>query len=76
MMPSDVKPAKIKSIATTNIDELRKCIDTHEGIYGITTLIVKNKGSVLGIMKAQYRSGGTPKLRRPEMKSVEDFPGF
>jgi hypothetical protein len=23
MMPNDVKPAKIKSIATTNIDELR-----------------------------------------------------
>jgi hypothetical protein len=51
----------------------------HEGIYGDTALILKNKEECTGYLtlwKAHYRSGGTPKLRRLEMKSVEDFPEF
>jgi hypothetical protein len=51
----------------------------HEGIYGITALTLKSKegcDGYLALWKAHYRSGGTPKLRRLEMKSVEDFPEF
>jgi hypothetical protein len=51
----------------------------HEGIYGITTLILKNKEEYtryLAFLKAHYPSGGTPKLRRLEMKSVDDFSEF
>jgi hypothetical protein len=51
----------------------------HEDIYGIITLIMKNIEECIGYLvfwKAHYRSGGTPKLRRLEMKSVEDFPEF
>jgi hypothetical protein len=51
----------------------------HEGIYGITTLTMKNIEECtwyLALWKAHYRSGGTPKLRIQEMKSVEDFPEF
>jgi hypothetical protein len=39
-----------------------------EGIYGITTLTLKNIEECtwyLAFWKAHYRSGGTPKLRRP-----------
>jgi hypothetical protein len=39
MMPNDVQPAKIISIATTSCEI---GFDTREGIYGITTSIVKN----------------------------------
>jgi hypothetical protein len=51
----------------------------HEGVYGITTLILKSREKCttnLAFRKAHYGSGGTPKLRRLEMKSVEDFPEF
>jgi hypothetical protein len=51
----------------------------HDGIYDITTLTLKNIEECTGYLalwKAHYRSGGTPKLRRLEMKSVEDFPEF
>jgi hypothetical protein len=81
MMPNDVKPAKIKSNATTKIDELRnkfqhvrEFLRYHNGIT-----ILKNKEECIGYMvfwKAHYRSGGTPKLHILEMKSVGDFPEF
>jgi hypothetical protein len=51
----------------------------HEGIYVITALTMKNIEECIGYLafwKAHYRSGGTSKLRRLEMKSVEDFPEF
>jgi hypothetical protein len=51
----------------------------HEGIYGITALTLKSKEECTGYLafwKDHYRSGGTLKLRRLEMKSVEDFPEF
>jgi hypothetical protein len=79
MMPNDVKSAKIKNIATTNIDELRNCFNMHEGIYGITSLIMKNREECIGYLafwKAHFRSGGTPKLRKLEMKLMEAFPEF
>jgi hypothetical protein len=51
----------------------------HEGIYGITTLIMKDIEECTGYLafwKDHYRNGGTPKLRRLEMKLVEVFPEF
>jgi hypothetical protein len=48
----------------------------HEGIYGITSLTLKNKERCTEYMEAHYQSGGAPKLRRLEMKSVEDFLEF
>jgi hypothetical protein len=53
--------------------------DMQEGIYGITTLSLKNKAECTGYLafwKAHYRSGGTLKLRRLEIKSVKNFPEF
>jgi hypothetical protein len=40
---------------------------------------MKNREECIGYLafwKAHYRNGDTPKLRRLEMKSVEDFPEF
>jgi hypothetical protein len=48
----------------------------HEGIYDITALTLKNREErtrYLAFWKAHYHSGG-PKLRRLDMKLVEDFP--
>jgi hypothetical protein len=79
MMPKDVKPTKIKSIATTNIDELRNWFRHARGYlryHNVTLKIIEECTWYLVFWKAHYRSGGTPKLRRLEMKSVEDFPEF
>jgi hypothetical protein len=77
MMPNDVKPAMIKSIATTNIDELRNWFrHAREYLRYHNVNPEEQRGVYLAFWKALYRSGGTPKLRRLEMKSVEDFPEF
>jgi hypothetical protein len=79
LMPNDVKPAKSKSIATTNIDELRNWFRHARGCLRYHNVDPKRQREmyrVSGSWMAHYRSGRTPKLGKLVMKSVEDFPEF
>jgi hypothetical protein len=76
MVPNDVKPSKIKSIAATNIDAVRNLFRYARGYllyHNVDHEEQKGVYCVFVFWRAHYRSGGTPKLRRLEMKSVEDI---
>jgi hypothetical protein len=74
MMPNDVKQAKIKSISTTNIDVLRNWFRHARGYLRYHNLNPEEQRGVYWV--SCFLKGPLKKLRRLEMKSVEDFPEF
>jgi hypothetical protein len=80
MMPNDVKPsAKIKSIATTNIDELRNWFRHARGYLRYHNVIPEELRGVYWVscfLEGPLSKWWYSQVAQTEMKSVEDFPEF
>jgi hypothetical protein len=78
MMPNDVKPAKIKSIATTNIGELRNWFRHARGYLRYHSVNLEEQRGVYwvsGFLEGPLSKWWYSQVMQIEKKSVEDFLG-